>query len=58
VLYRDEVPHNFPKPHTDVLEQFIDYRVPVDKCAGVGSTCAAQGIPEISGVDAKAHGRA
>ena len=31
VLYRDEVPHNFPKPHTDLLEQFIDYRVPVDK---------------------------
>jgi hypothetical protein len=31
ILYRDEVPHNFPKPHTDLLEQFIDYRVPVDK---------------------------
>jgi hypothetical protein len=31
VLYRDEVPHDFPKSHTDVLEQFIDYRVPVDK---------------------------
>jgi hypothetical protein len=31
ILYRDEVPHNFPKPHTDVLEQFVDYRVPVDK---------------------------
>jgi len=23
IVYRDEVPHNFPKPHTDVLEQFI-----------------------------------
>lgn len=31
IVYRDEVPHNFPKPHTDVLEQFIDYRVPVEK---------------------------
>ncbi|MFN2421301.1 MAG: hypothetical protein ABR527_07970 [Gemmatimonadota bacterium] len=31
IVYRDEVPHNFPKPHTDVLEQFVDYRVPVDK---------------------------
>lgn len=31
VLYREEVLHNFPKPHTDLLEQFIDYRVPVDK---------------------------
>lgn len=28
IVYRDEVPHNFPKPHTDLLEQFIDYRVP------------------------------
>jgi hypothetical protein len=31
ILYKDEVPHSFPKPHTDLLEQFIDYRVPVDK---------------------------
>ena len=30
-MYRDEVPHNFPKPHTDLLEQFIDYRVPPEK---------------------------
>ncbi len=31
IVYRDEVPHNFPKPHTDVLEQFIDCRVPPEK---------------------------
>ncbi|MGE0760807.1 MAG: hypothetical protein AB7O38_27605 [Pirellulaceae bacterium] len=31
IVYRDEVPHNFPKPHTDLLEQFIDYKVPVEK---------------------------
>ena len=30
ILYRDEVPHDFPKPHTDLLEQFVDYRVPTD----------------------------
>ncbi len=28
VITREEVPHNFPKPHNDVLEQFIDYQVP------------------------------
>lgn len=28
IVYRDEVPHNWPKPHTDVLEQTIDYMVP------------------------------
>jgi hypothetical protein len=31
ILYKEEIPHSFPKPHTDLLEQFIDYRVPVDK---------------------------
>ena len=31
VLSREEVPHDFPAHHTDYLEQFIDYRVPVDK---------------------------
>ncbi|ALC92659.1 hypothetical protein AM500_04535 [Bacillus sp. FJAT-18017] len=31
IAYRDEVPHDFPEPHTDVLEQFIDYHVPADK---------------------------
>lgn len=28
IVYRDEVPHNFPQPHTDVIENFIDYQVP------------------------------
>jgi hypothetical protein len=28
IVYRDEVLHNFPAPHTDVIEQFIDYQVP------------------------------
>lgn len=31
IIYRDPVPHDFPKPHKDVLEQVISYRVPVDK---------------------------
>lgn len=31
IAYREEVPHKFPKPHTDLLEQFIDYRVPPEK---------------------------
>jgi len=30
-VYRDEVPHSFPAPHTDFLEQTIDYRVPPSK---------------------------
>lgn len=31
IVYRDEVPHNFPAPHTDVIEGFIDYQVPSEK---------------------------
>lgn len=31
IVYRDEVLHNFPAPHTDVIEQFIDYAVPPEK---------------------------
>lgn len=28
IVYREAVPHAFPMPHPDVMEQFIDYRVP------------------------------
>lgn len=31
IVYRDEVPHHFPNPHSDVIEGFIDYRVPPEK---------------------------
>ncbi|HEU4749140.1 MAG TPA: hypothetical protein VFS56_11610 [Gemmatimonadaceae bacterium] len=31
IISREEVPHSFPKQHTDVMEQFVDYRVPPDK---------------------------
>ncbi len=31
LVYRDEIPHNFPQPHTDMLENVINYRVPVEK---------------------------
>ena len=28
IVSSQETPHNFPKPHTDVLEQTIEFRVP------------------------------
>ena len=31
IVYRDEVLHNFPAPHTDVIDGFIDYQVPLEK---------------------------
>ena len=52
IVYRDEIPHNFPKPHTDFVEQFIDYRVPTDKFSDLarydGSVIAERTKGEIS----------
>lgn len=31
VVYRDEIPHDFPQPHSDVIEQVINYQVPPEK---------------------------
>lgn len=31
IVYRDAVPHNFPMPHPDLLEQVVDYRAPLDR---------------------------
>lgn len=31
VIYAKEYQHDFPMPHTDVLQQWIDYEVPSDK---------------------------
>lgn len=30
-ILRDEIPHHFPQPHTDVVENWINYRVPPEK---------------------------
>jgi hypothetical protein len=30
-LLREAAPHNFPRPHRDMLEQTVDYRVPPDR---------------------------
>ena len=34
-LSNAEIPHNFPAPHNDMLEQVIDYRVPPEKTMDV-----------------------
>ena len=31
VVFRDEIPHDFPQPHSDVIEQVINYQVPPEK---------------------------
>lgn len=35
VVTRDEIVHNFPQPHTDMVENFIDYQVPVEKISEI-----------------------
>jgi hypothetical protein len=30
IVYRDEIPHDFPQPHTDVIENYINYTVPTE----------------------------
>lgn len=37
ILTKDEIPHNFPAEHTDFLEQFIDYDVPVEMYSKLAS---------------------
>lgn len=52
VLSSEEVPHDFPAHHTDYLEQFIDYDVPVgafnDLAAFDGSVMAERTKGELS----------
>ncbi len=31
IVNRDTIPHRFPVPHPDMLEQFVDYRVPLER---------------------------
>jgi hypothetical protein len=52
VLSREETPHDFPAHHTDFLEQFIDYRVPVEMFSKLaeydGSVIAERTKEELS----------
>src|SRR2546430_12229 len=52
IVFRNEVPHNFPKTHTDFVQQFIDYRVPPDRFDDLasydGSVIAERTKGEIS----------
>lgn len=52
IVYRVEIDHAFPMPHKDVLEQFIDYRIPPHKydelAAYDGSVVVQRTVGEIS----------
>lgn len=36
IVHRHEIPHDFPQPHTDVIENVISYRVPVERLTELG----------------------
>jgi hypothetical protein len=52
VLSSEGTPHEFPKPHSEFLEQFMDYRVPIDMFSPLaeydGSVIAERTRGEIS----------
>ena len=35
VVQKEEIDHKFPMPHKDVMEQFVDYKVPPDKASAI-----------------------
>lgn len=37
VVYRDQIPHDFPEPHADMLESVIDYHVPPEKMSEIAA---------------------
>lgn len=37
VVLRDPIPHAFPKPHDDVVEQTVEYRVPPGKASEIAA---------------------
>ncbi len=52
IIYKDEFDHNFPMPHKDVMEQFISYKVPVNKFSDLarfdGSVVCNRTVGEMS----------
>lgn len=49
-------PHNFPAPHIDAVESFIDYRVPVEKVADVAAFDGSVVVERTTGeVSARCH---
>lgn len=37
IIYRDALNHNFPLPHYDGIEQFVNYEVPMEKACEIAA---------------------
>ncbi len=49
MVTREEIPHDFPKPHMDFLEHTIEYNVPQDKVADLIAFDASSTINRTAG---------
>lgn len=49
MVTREEIPHDFPKPHMDFLEHTIEYNVPQDKVADLLAFDASSTINRTAG---------
>jgi hypothetical protein len=56
VASREFSAHNFPAPHTDSVESFIDYRVPVEKISALAAFDGSITVERTTGeVSARCH---
>src|SRR5690606_19371307 len=56
VATREFHPHNFPVPHIDAVESFIDYRVPVEKFSALAEFDGSVIVERTAGeVSARCH---
>lgn len=56
VATRTFYPHDFPKPHVDAVESFIDYRVPPDKFSALAEFDGSVVVERTAGeVSARCH---
>jgi hypothetical protein len=56
IVYKDPIPHNFPTPHPDFLEQVVNYRIPVDLADDLTRFDGSVYIDRTAGeVSAKCH---
>ncbi|HEY4211085.1 MAG TPA: hypothetical protein VGM84_06375 [Steroidobacteraceae bacterium] len=49
ILYREGPQHNFPRPHRDILEQAVSYKVPPEKIADLVRYDGSLGVDRTRG---------
>jgi hypothetical protein len=56
IVHKEPVEHKFPKPHTDIVEQAVDYKVPVEKFSDLAKFDGSVKVDRTKGeMSAKCH---